>query len=102
MVCGVTKNRSSRPFHANFPSEVAVIRGFTRKFTYFRQMNAYAAQSTLIGINFAYLLRKTLVKWYELRIQLTNQGHFSEVLERDFREVAGFLCRVFLYRFIRL
>ena len=65
-------------------------------------MNAYAAQSTLIGINFAYLLRKTLVKWHELRIQLTNQGHFSELLERDFRETVGLLCRVSLRRFIRL
>ena len=102
LICGVRKNRSSRPFHANFPSEVAVIRGFTRKFTCFRQINAYCAQSTLIGINFAYLLSKTLVKWYELRIQLTDQGHFSELLERDFWGVAGRLCRVFLRRFIRL
>lgn len=102
MIGGVTKNRGSRPFHASFPSEVAVIRGFTRKFTCFRQMNAYCAESTLIGINFAYLLRKTLVKWYELRIQLTNQGHFFELLERDFREAPGLLGRVFLYRFIRL
>lgn len=65
-------------------------------------MNAYVAQSTVIGINFAYLFSKTLVKWYELRIQLTNQGHFSEVLERDFRETAGRLCFVSLRRFIRL
>ena len=65
-------------------------------------MNAYAAQSTLIGINFAYLFSKTLVKWYELRVQLTNQGHFSELLERDFRETVGLLRRVSLRRFIRL
>ena len=57
-------------------------------------MDAYTAQSTLIGINFAYLFSKTLVKWYELRIQLTNQGYFSQVLERDFRETAGLLCHV--------
>ena len=47
------------------------------------------AQSPLIGINFAYLFGKTLVKWYELRIQLANQGHFSELSKRDFRELLG-------------
>ena len=81
-MCGVTKHRSSRPSHANFPFWVAVIRGFRRKVVYFRQLMLSCDQSPLIGINFAYLLRKTLVKWYELRVQLTNQGHFSKLLKR--------------------
>ena len=98
----MTKYRSSRPFHANFPFWVAVIRGFTRKFAYFRQLMLSCAQSPLIGINFAYLFSKTLVKWYELRIQLTNQGHFSKLLKRDFEESLGTCATSLPRRFIRL
>ena len=88
-MCGVTKYRSSSLFHANFFVLVAVIRDFTRKFVCFRQLMLACGQSPLIGINFAYLFSKTLVKWYELRIQLTNQGHFSELLKRIFKGSIG-------------
>ena len=82
-----------------FSSLTAVIRDFTQEFPSFRQFVLCYFQRALIGINFAHLFSKTLVKLYELRIQLTNQGHFSELPKRNFKETPGAPCRVFLTPF---
>ena len=57
-----TRFRDSRQVQGSFSALTAVIRGFTRKISCFRQLMPCDSHFLLIGINFAYVFNKVLVK----------------------------------------